>query len=89
MNHDKIIYKIFRNGKGDVIGYSGLIFELLKEVTNNLTTEFLSWQALIDPCQVSIKLNFTYVVREPSDGQFGVVRGGQWNGLIRCNKWLN
>ena len=33
--------------------------------------------------KVSIKLNFTYVVREPSDGQFGVVRGGQWNGLIR------
>ena len=33
--------------------------------------------------QVSMKLNFTYVVREPSDGQWGVVRGGQWNGLIR------
>ena len=24
--------EIFRNSKGDVIGYSGLIFELLKEV---------------------------------------------------------
>ena len=27
-----INYEIFRNSKGDVIGYSGLIFELLKEV---------------------------------------------------------
>ena len=35
MNHDKIVYNIFRNGKGDVIGYSGLIFELLKEVQND------------------------------------------------------
>ena len=41
--------------------------------------------------KVSIKLNFTYVVREPSDGQFGVVRGGQWNGLIRSwsDMWKN
>ena len=41
--------------------------------------------------KVSIKLNFTYVVREPSDGQFGVVRGGQWNGLIRSwsDVWKN
>ena len=40
---------------------------------------------------MSIKLNFTYVVREPSDGQFGVVRGGQWNGLIRSwsDMWKN
>ena len=38
-----------------------------------------------------MKLNFTYVVREPSDGQFGVVRGGQWNGLIRSwsDMWKN
>ena len=32
---------------------------------------------------MSQKLNFTYVVVEPADGQWGVARGGQWNGMIR------
>jgi hypothetical protein len=32
---------------------------------------------------VSHKLNFTFVVREPADGQWGVIKAGVWNGLIR------
>ena len=32
---------MFRNSKGDVIGYSGLIFELLKEVQTDLAKSLI------------------------------------------------
>ena len=33
--------------------------------------------------QISGKLNFTYIVKEPADGLWGTKVGGEWNGLIR------
>jgi len=52
-----------RDGKGNVVGYTGLIFTLLDEIAK--------------------KLNFTYVVKEPRDGLWGLKKNGQWNGLIK------
>jgi len=52
-----------RDNKGNVVGYSGLIFTLLDEIAK--------------------KLNFTYVVKVPSDGLWGLKKGGEWNGLIK------
>ena len=37
--------------------------------------------ALLD--EISYKLNFTYVVKEPADGLWGLKENGQWNGMIR------
>jgi len=37
--------------------------------------------ALLD--EISYKLNFTYVVKVPADGLWGLKVNGQWNGLIR------
>ena len=36
--------------------------------------------------QVSYKLNFTYMVRQPADGQWGIKEGGGWNGMIRSGQ---
>ena len=36
--------------------------------------------ALLD--EIAKKLNFTYVVKEPSDGKWGDKKNGQWNGMI-------
>ena len=33
--------------------------------------------------EISYKLNFTYVVKEPADGLWGLKQNGQWNGLIK------
>lgn len=55
--------KFIRDDDGNVVKYSGLIFQLLDEV--------------------SYKLNFTYMVRQPADGQWGIKEGGGWNGMIR------
>lgn len=32
--------------------------------------------------EISYKLNFTYVVKEPSDGKWGDLKNGKWNGMI-------
>ena len=37
--------------------------------------------ALLD--EISYKLNFTYVVKVPADGLWGVKVNGQWNGMIK------
>ena len=33
--------------------------------------------------QISYKLNFSYIVREPGDGQWGIRSGNSWSGMIR------
>ena len=33
--------------------------------------------------QISYKLNFSYIVREPEDGQWGIRNGNSWSGMIR------
>ena len=48
---------------GRVVGQSGLIFEVLD--------------------QISYKLNFSYSVREPADGKWGLQHNGEWNGMIK------
>lgn len=52
-----------RDDKGNVVGYTGLIFTLLDEI--------------------ALKLNFTYVVKQPKDGLWGLQKDGQWNGMIK------
>ena len=55
---------LIKDDSGKIIGKSGLIFEVLN--------------------QISHKLNFSYSVREPADGKWGVRSGaGEWNGMIR------
>nr|AGJ51190.1 olfactory ionotropic receptor IR93a [Panulirus argus] len=49
---------------GRVVGYKGLMFEVLNELAS--------------------KLNFSYVVRPPADGQWGVMdSSGNWNGMVK------
>lgn len=53
-----------KDNKGRVMETSGLIFEVLD--------------------QISYKLNFSYTVREPLDGQWGILGSdGRWSGMIR------
>ena len=53
-----------KDNKGRIIETSGLIFEVLD--------------------QISYKLNFSYTVREPYDGQWGIRhQDGSWSGMIR------
>ena len=55
---------LIKDDSGKIIGKSGLIFEVLN--------------------QISHKLNFSYSVREPADGKWGVRSGaGEWNGMMR------
>ncbi|XP_047486802.1 LOW QUALITY PROTEIN: ionotropic receptor 93a-like [Penaeus chinensis] len=57
-------WQIFeKDNSGRVVGYSGLMFEVLNELAS--------------------KLNFTYVVRPPSDGKWGAKENGQWNGMVK------
>jgi len=37
--------------------------------------------------QISYQMNFSYIVREPADGQWGIQTGGQWSGMI--NQLIN
>ena len=41
-----------KDRKGEIVGVSGLVFEVLD--------------------QISYRLNFSYIVREPADGKWGV-----------------
>ena len=61
---------LIKDDSGKIIGKSGLIFEVLN--------------------QISHKLNFSYSVREPADGKWGVRSGaGEWNGMIRQRIYIS
>ena len=62
-----------RDRQGRVVGYSGLIFELLDQVLHSCC----GLHSEPCPLQVGRRLNFTYVVQQPPDRLWGDIRGGQ------------
>ena len=70
-----------KDSRGKVVGRSGLIFEILDQISYKvLTTSRIEGDTLLVTMS---QLNFSYVITEPADGAWGVrTAGGDWSGMI-------